>query len=96
MIKLSNSNVKRIDYSEAAALEQMLRAADETLAEMNDGYEKTNDDIYLDVQFTISVGGISTAFLLGGPQMQALCNFVQSIADENGYSVDFETMTVSE
>ena len=81
------------NYKESAALEQLLKAANAAI----DCYDErfANDNYELD-QFTITVGGVQTAFILGGPQYDALIDFIQHIADENLYLVDFDELTVSE
>lgn len=81
------------NYKESAALEQLLKAADAAL-QLTD--ERLNDDDYELDQFTITVGGIQTAFVMGAPQYEALLAFIQHIADENLYAVDFNKLTVSE
>ena len=96
MLKLANSNVNNKKYSEAAALQQLLESLDKALEVMNSDFEQSNDYDYLNEQITITIGGISTAFLLGGPQAQAIYVFVQHIAEENGYSVDVRKNTVIE
>lgn len=79
-------------YSESAALQFLLRAAHNALEADLERIEK-NDDYTTD-QFTISVGGVTCAFLLGGPQYDALISFVEHIAGENLYTVNLDNLTV--
>lgn len=79
-------------YNEAEALQQLLRAAHEAIVADNDRIE-SNADYSLD-QFTITIAGVQTAFHLGGPQLEALYRFVQHVATENFYTVDFDRLTV--
>lgn len=88
-----NYSVHLNGYNEAAALQRLLDAANSALDEQEK--RLTAGDYTLE-QFTITVGGVQTAFLLGGPQYTALCEFIQHIADENFYEVDFKEATVSE
>lgn len=82
-------------YKESEALQQLLRAVNDALDAENKRFER--DAQYAGCeQFTITVGGVQTAFVLGGPQTQALCEFIQSIAAENFYAVDFDNDTVTE
>jgi len=82
-------------YNEASALQQLLKAiaadADAMLKEAESGV--TTDWCR---QFMITVGGVQTAFTLGGPQMEALYRFVQHVADENCYTVDIENAIVTD
>ena len=82
-------------YSEAAALQQLLQAANAALDAENQRIEADSDDAYRE-QFTITIAGVQTAFILGGPQYQALTEFIQSIAAENFYAVDFDNATVKD
>ncbi len=91
---LKNSDVSHPLYDEVSALQQLLQAIDITLKEMNDQFDATDDYSHLDRQIIINIGGISTAILFGGPQTQALCDFISAIADENSYTVDFKNSTV--
>lgn len=82
-------------YSEAAALQQLLQAANAALEAENQRFNADSDDVCCD-EFTITIAGVQTAFILGGPQYQALTEFIQSIAAENFYAVDFDKATVTE
>lgn len=82
-------------YSEAAALQQLLQAATAMLEAENQRIESDSDDAYQE-QFTITVAGIQTAFIAGAPQYEALMQFIQHIAAENFYAVDFDKATVTE
>lgn len=87
-------NVYRRGYSEAHALQMLLRmasyAADESteLTNFDDGETVSYE------HFTINIAGHSIDFLAGGPQLEALCKFVDSIAAENGYLVNFNKCRV--
>lgn len=88
------SSIHHPEYHEAAALQELLEAAVDVLVEAGDKLDQ--DERYLDAEFTIIIGGQSKAFVLGGPQYQALVNFVKSIAEENSYTVDTCNNTVTE
>lgn len=81
-------------YNEANALRQLLvsivraAATDIELKESNEQYDGG--------QIIITIGGIQTAFYLGGPQIDGLYAFAQQIADENFYSVDTANCTVKQ
>lgn len=83
-------NCYRRDYSEAYALQMLLRmadyACDETTALMEDN---TGEDVIIE-HFTINIAGHSIDFRAGAVQCNALCKFVDSIAAENGYEVNFK------
>ena len=81
------------NYSESAALTDLLKCVNTALDERNYRFELDSQN-FVDEQFTITVGGRSIAFYLGGPQAEALYRFVEHIAAENLYSVDFENNTV--
>jgi len=83
------------NYSESAALTDLLRCVNSALEEQNYRFEIDSQN-YADSQFTITVQGRSIAFLLGGPQTTALCKFVEHIASENFYAVDYENNLVEE
>lgn len=93
-MSLKNSNIQHPEYSEPAALQELLLAANEAVEEANDKADIDRD--YLNTSFNIDIGGRSIAILLGGPQYQALINFVESIAAENGYLVNPVDGTVTE
>lgn len=84
MEKIYNSDVNNLKYNEDSALHQLSTAINVVTAELNDDYMLTDD--YPTAQFTIAIGGVSTAFLIGGPQIQALVAFIDSLAAENGYA----------
>ena len=81
------------NYSESAALQDLLRCVNTALDEQNYRFELDSQNA-VDEQFTITVGGRSIAFYLGGPQSEALFRFVEHIANENLYEVDFDKLTV--
>lgn len=97
-------NTQLTSYNEAEALQQLLRAVKQSSEEMNRQYEAADEAedfgkseaLVCDFQFTITVGGTQTAFMLGGPQQEALYKFIQHIAAENFYSVDISNSTVTE
>lgn len=80
-------------YDEAAALQQLLQAANAMLEAENQRFDADSDDVCCD-EFTITVAGIQTAFIAGAPQYEALMQFIQHIAAENMYDVDFDKQTV--
>ena len=86
-------SVRLKEYKESAALQQLLQAADEAASNFLDHFIEDAD--YFD-EFTITINGVTTAFVLGGPQYDALLAFVCHIADENGYSVDCAKSIVEE
>jgi len=71
-------------YKESIALQNMLRAADSAAEQQ---CERLHAGDYSFEKFTITIGQMSTAFILGGPQLCALYKFAQHIADENGYEI---------
>lgn len=77
-------------YKEATALQQLLCAID---AEAKADEERCARNDFSG-KFTINIGGQSVAFLVGGPQIEGLCKFVEQIAAENFHEVDFERNTV--
>lgn len=91
---ISTSNTQHKNYSEAAALQVLIRQLRLALVEMNDHFD--DPDYLIAPDINIVVGGVSTAFSLGGPQAQAIYTFVNSIAEENGYCVDLKEHTVTE
>ena len=91
-------STKLSTYNEAEALQQLLqqtcKAAD-IQADANDrelADKECND--WTALEFTITVNGVQTAFALGGPQIDAIAAFVDHIANENLYDVDFKEATV--
>lgn len=80
-------------YKESKALQQLLEAASAALENQNRAFDSDND--YID-EFTITINGVQTAFMLGGPQFDALLDFVSHISNENFYAVDFDKNTVEE
>jgi hypothetical protein len=87
------SDVNHRDYDEADALQNLLLAATDALEEMFKQQERDIND-FSPNQFSINIGGKSIAILLGAVQYQALCDFIDSIAAENGYTVDINNCTV--
>lgn len=82
---------RRDDYSECLALQDLMRTIDNESEVVNKLLEAGKYDYG---RFTIDIGGKSIAFNLGGPQAEALCKFIEHIAAENGYEVDFDKQTV--
>lgn len=80
-------------YDEATALQQLLEATDTAIDNWQKEFE--NDKSFFE-EFTITIGGVQTAFILGGPQMEALYQFVKHIGRENCYYVDISTNTVED
>ena len=91
---LAVADTRHYNYSEAKALTALLRNITQAAADANDHFDETGD--WIDPDIYITVAGQQTAFYLGGPQMQAICKFVENIAEENGYDVDFASDTVTE
>lgn len=88
-------STKIVNYSEAAALQDLLRCINEEMSAQN--YRQQFDDLTDEYsEFTISVAGRSVAFLLGRPQFEALYRFIEHIAAENLYAIDNEKLTVEE
>lgn len=85
---MSSGNTRRPDYSESLALTHLLDIIDDTVGNMNDQFDHTNDSEYMTEEIRITIGGRSVALLLGGPQIAALHNMIEHIALENGYIVD--------
>lgn len=89
-------------YNEAEALQQLLRIATETLSDLSENIDKMWDDgetmeyADLDVsdEFYITVGGVQTAFYMGPAQYEALRAFIDHLASENLYEVNFDNCTV--
>jgi hypothetical protein len=79
--------------SEVEMLDSLLKAINKEIDEQSWMLEN-QDDCYN--TFTIVVGSTASQFLVGGPQVNALYNFIQHIADENGYNVDVNNSTVTE
>ena len=80
----ANDDCTNKNYSEAAAIQQLLDAIDEA-------YEPEAEDW---PQLKITIGCNEIAFTLGGPQIEGICKFCQQLADENAYSIDFENNVV--
>lgn len=92
---MTNKNYRTTlpSYNEPEALNQLLKAAEAAIEKQNSSFD-TDDEFY--DEFTITINGVQTAFYLGGPQFDALLAFVDHIAGENFYAVDFNKMTVTE
>ena len=80
-------NCYRRDYSEAYALQMLLREA-RLACEESDGLIHDDSEVIDDEHFTICIGGKCIDFICYAPQYQALCKFVDSLANEQGYSVN--------
>lgn len=78
-------------YKESAALQQLLEATHYAVTSLNDAFDAGQERYD---ELTITVAGIQTAFILGGPQAEAIYRFVEQIADENLYEVDLENSKV--
>lgn len=90
-MKNKNYSTRLSTYDEANALQQLLETINE--ATSNERFERYEDDVMQD-EIVISIAGKQTAFYLGGPQIAALHAFVDHIADENCYIVDYTDSTV--
>ena len=86
-------NVALKSYNQAAALEQLLKTAH---AAVDNFIDRMDDDERGHFQFTITINGVQTAFMFGSPQHDALLSFIEHIADEYGYIVDYDNETVTE
>lgn len=84
-----NYDVRLSMYSEPEAIQELLATVDELLkqAEANDYAD--------DYQMQITIGGRTVAFILGGPQTNALYQFCANIAYENFYDIDTDSNTVT-
>ena len=80
-------------YSEPDALQCLLVNLDKALENDTKRFEQKQGNFVSD-QFTISIFGVTCAFMVGAPQADALCRFVKSICDENLYEVDIEKNVV--
>lgn len=80
------------NYSEPMALQTLLVALNVAMG--GDIERMEHEQNYTGDQFVIIVGGKAIAFILGAPQVEGLYKFVQSIADENFYAVDFHRSEV--
>ena len=78
-------------YKESEALQQLVRTVNNALT--NERFQQFEHDVMTD-EILITVNGVQTAFYLGGPQMDGLFAFVDYIANENGYAVNFDEGTV--
>ena len=75
-------------YSEPDALQHLLVHADRALvADIN--RTELDGEFTLD-QFTISINGVTCAFILGAPQVEGLYAFIRRICEENMYELDIE------
>lgn len=92
-IALSVSDTHRDDYREWRAIDQLLRAID---VAVTDDCQHTDNNTNGSDQFFIMIGGQQIAFSIGGPQLEGLCQFIQQIADENFYEVDFKQNAVTD
>ena len=88
-------NVQANDYNESKALQQLLVAACSAVDKDADRFDRDADDAGIE-SFTITVNGVQTEFILGGPQLDALIAFIEHISAENGYAVDLKQLTVEE
>jgi hypothetical protein len=80
-------------YNEAEALQQLMQTINTALSD--ERFKQYEDDVMSD-EILITIGGVQTAFYLGGPQVDGLMAFIDHIANENGYEVDFNNSTVVE
>lgn len=82
-------------YNEAAALQQLLVATKATISHQSELLEAEKFDEADNISFTITIGGVQTEFFLLAPQAQALFNFIDSLASENDFTVDYRNNTVT-
>ena len=82
-------------YNEARQLQKLLRDMYCMQHLAHKRYLRTNDPDDLSPPIEILIAGKRSKFFLGGPQSQALEAFIDSIAAENGYTVDRFQQTVS-
>ena len=80
-------------YKESEALQQLMQTIDTALSD--ERFKQSEDDVMSD-EILITIGGTQTAFYLGGPQVDGLMAFIDHIANENCYEVDFKNSTVVE
>ena len=85
-------NINLPGYSEPDALQHLLVHADRALVADINRTEK--DDDYTIDQFTISINGVTCAFILGAPQVEGLYAFVRHICKENLYDCDIANCKV--
>ena len=88
-------NTDLTDYKEAKALDQLLKLATDAMQTQAEEDAQSNFTNPIG-QFTITIGGVQTAFMLGGPQYDGVLAFITHIAYENGYMVDLDRLTVEE
>ena len=91
-MKIQTHTVYCEDYSEAAALQDLLQAADYELERSAARLEAGCIDIG---SFTVNIGGRSIAFLSGAPQYEALIAFIEHLAGENLHAIDYDKRTVT-
>lgn len=84
-------NVNLTGYSEPDALQRLLVLIDRAL---EDDIIRTDRGDHIFDQFTITIGGTSVAFYIGGPQAEGLYAFVNHICAENLYGCDFENCII--
>lgn len=80
----ANDDCTNKNYSEAAAIQQLLDVIDEACASETEDWP----------QLKVTIGCNTIAFSLGGPQIEGICKFCKQLADENAYSIDFENNVV--
>lgn len=86
-------NVTVPGYSEAKALENLLRASFDAFENLLARMEAGVDDGVYD-QIIITVNGVASSFMLGAPQYEALHAFIEHLAGENLHCVDYTNNTV--
>ena len=77
---LTNYNTAMPNYRESAALQELLHAL---------YFEGTEQD-EMHGQFTISIGNHNIAFTYGGPQIEALMVFCETLAENVGYTYSYD------
>jgi len=83
----AKNRVQHPDYTEEATIVDLHNTALKTAEEMDSNFDKTSDYAYMEETISIIIGGKCFEFILGGPQMQALNDFIDTIAEENGYDI---------
>ena len=79
-------NVTFPEYSEEEAIIALAENLNIAVIAENERFEEADNMLDQNYdQITITVNGIAHGFYLGGPQQQALVNFIEHICSENGY-----------
>lgn len=87
------ANIRHPEYREHLALQALIRAADFAFDDVSDMLETVPH--YSDT-ITITVGGTAVQFYLGPSQYEALHTFVDHLARDHLYTVNYDNLTVKE